>query len=158
MDPVGGISVPYYGGRDVETLSDEDIPVLFTAAKAVDAQQTGNFPSAALACGIGLYMGLRQGEVFALTWQDIKPNERTVRVQLQVPKESVELKPLKGKLARTALIMPEWWDLHRYDAVGFICGRTGQPVGTRTQRNLITRVLDTAGLNELGVVVGHRTV
>ena len=149
-DPVGNLSIPDLGETDVETLSEEDTSRVFLAAEAVDAQTVGNFPSAVLACGLGLYMGLRQGEIFALPWQDIQRDSRTVRVQLQVPKDSLELKTLKGKHARTALVLPEWWDLHRGNAVGFVCGRTGQPVGTRTQRNLITRVLDTAGLNKTG--------
>lgn len=150
FDPTA-VTIPNPGTIDVETLPDEAIPKLFRAAAAVDAQQVGSFPSAVLACGVGLYMGLRQGEIFALSWQAIQPASRTVRVQHQVPKDSLELKPLKGKLARTLLVLPGWWDLHRADAVGFVCGRVGRPVGTRTQRNLITRVLDTAGLNRMGL-------
>lgn len=149
-DPIAEVVIPDPGKADIETLRDEDLPVLFEAARRVDSQQIGEFPEAVLACGIGLFMGLRQGEIFALSWQDLQADQRTVRPQWQVPKDSIELKPLKGKVARTALILPGWWDLHHTDRVGFICGRRGRPVGTRTQRNLITRVLDTAGLNELG--------
>lgn len=150
FDPVSELSIPDPGEGDVDTLADGEVSALFDAATVVDSQQTGHFPSAVLACGLGLYMSLRQGEIFAARWQDIRPPERTIRVQWQVPKDRTDLKPLKGKVARTALVLPDWWALHRSDAVGFICGRTGRPVGTRTQRNLITRVLDTAGLNQLG--------
>lgn len=149
-DPTEELSIPDPGQTDVTTLTDEQIPMILAAAAKVDEQQIGLFPSAVLACGIGIFMGLRQGEIFALSWQDIDSANRTARPQLQVPKDSLELKPLKGKRARTALVLPGWWEHHRRDAVGFVCGRTGKPVGTRTQRNLVTRVLDTAGLNELG--------
>ena len=150
FDPVAELSIPDPGRTDIETLSDIQIKVVMAAAATVDAQNLGESPSAVLACGVGLFMGLRQGEIFALSWQDINPVSRTVRPQLQVPKDSMTLKPLKGKRARTSLILPGWWEHQRADAVGFICGRTGRPVGTRTQHNLIMRVLDTASLNQVG--------
>lgn len=150
-DPVASVVLPDPGKGDVVTLTDEQIPALLRAAAVVDSQQRGNFPSARLACGIGLFMGARQGEIFALPWQAIRPETRSVRIEYQVPKDSTTLKPLKGKNARTALVLPGWWDLHTRDSVGLVCGRVGRPVGTRTQRNLITRVLDTAGLNGTGI-------
>lgn len=136
--------------NEIEVLTEAEIVKLFEAARKVDGQKIGQFPSAVLACGIGLYMGLRQGEIFALRWSDIDTEKRTVRVRWQVPKDSTDLRPTKGKLARAALILPGWWELHRTDAVGFMVGRKGRPVSTRTQRNLITRTLDTAGLNAAG--------
>ena len=150
FDPVAELSIPDPGKTDVETLTDAEILRLMAAAALVDTQQIGQFPSAVMACGVGLFMGLRMGEIFALSWGDIAAPARTVRPQLQVPKDSLVLKPLKGKRARTALILPGWWEHHRTDSVGFVCGRTGRPVGSRTQRNLITRVLDTANLNRVG--------
>lgn len=136
--------------NETDTLSTLEIRALLAAAEKVDAQRIGEFPSGVLACGLGLYMGLRQGEIFALQWADIHPESRTVRIRYQVPKDSTKLKPTKGKMSRTALVLPDWWPMHRTHAVGFVCGRKGRPVGTRTQRNLITRILDTAQLNELG--------
>lgn len=136
---------------EVETFGETEIEALFRAATLIDSQRIGEFPSGVLACALGLYMGLRQGEIFALQWADVDPETKTVRIRFQVPKDRMQLRPTKGKWARTALVLPEWWTHHRTDAVGFICGRTGRPVGTRTQRNLITRILDTAGLNRLGL-------
>jgi len=134
----------------IDTLSPHEIRALFLAAEKVDAQRIGQFPSGVTACAIGLFMGLRMGEIFALQWADIDPVSKTVRVRFQVPKDRVELRPTKGKLSRTALVLPDFWEHYRADAVGLCCGRAGRPVGTRTQRNLITRVLDAAGLNQLG--------
>lgn len=151
--PTRGVTVGSKASKpknETDTLSVLEIRALFAAAETIDAQRVGQFPSGVLACGLGLYMGLRQGEIFALQWADIDVSSRTVRVRFQVPKDSTKLRPTKGKMTRIALVLPGWWSLHRTDAVGFICGRKGRPVGTRTQRNLITRILDTAGLNELG--------
>lgn len=136
---------------EIATLTVGQVEEVFDAARKVDAQQIGEFPSAVLACAAGLYMGLRQGEIFALQWPEISQPEKIVRVSYQVPKDSTELRPTKGKYVRAALVLPGWWEHHRTDAIGFVCGRTGRPVGTRTQRNLITRVLDTAGLNRKGL-------
>lgn len=136
---------------DVMTFEPEQLAQLFKAAAVVDEQRIGEFPSGVLACGLGLFMGLRQGEIFALQWADIDAVTKTVRVRFQVPKDTVELRPTKGKWARTALVLPGWWEHHRPDRVGFICGRLGRPVGSRTQRNLITRILDTARLNRKGL-------
>ena len=150
FDPVGELRLPDPGATDVGTLPDEALPELFRAAERVDAQRRRGHPSAVLACGVGLYMGARQGEIFALAWQEISKPSRTVRFNFQVQKDRAELKPLKGKLARTALVLPEWWELHR-PAVGFVVGRAGRPMGTTAQRDMITRVLDASGLNGPGI-------
>lgn len=149
-DATSGVYLPDRGRTDVVTLDPHEIVKLLDAARKVDRQQIGLFPSALLSVQVGLTMGLRQGEIFALRWEDVDPARRSVRVNWQIPKERTTPKPLKGKLARTALVLPDWWSLHRPEAIGYIVGRNGRPVGTRTQRNLITRVLDTAGLNGIG--------
>lgn len=148
-DPTDGLRLPELAKEDVVTLSDAEIPEFLKAARKVDAQQIGFFPSAVRACAIGLYMGLRQGEIFALEGQAIDATTKTVRVQFQVRKDRSAFVPTKGKNARTALVLPEWWELSE-PRIGLLVGRGGRPVTTRTQRNLITRVLDTAGINEVG--------
>jgi integrase len=149
-DPTEGVTLPKPGTGDVITLSDEQIPLVMKAARKVDAQQIGYFPSAYRACGIGLFMGLRQGEIFALDASAIDAKTKTVRVQFQVQKDRSELVPTKGKNARTAVVLEEW-EQHDPSAIGLLLGRNGKPVSTRTQRNLITRVLDTAGVNQMGL-------
>lgn len=144
------VDLPNPGTTDRYIFTDEECDRLRWAGNRVDEQRIGKFPSARLAVEIGLSMGLRQGEMFALRWQEIDREARSVRVNWQVPKDRHELKPLKGKQARTALVLPEWWGFHRDDATGVILSHKGRTVSTRTQRNLITRVLDTAGLNDIG--------
>lgn len=153
---VAGIELPNPGTVDLVAWDEEERDRIRWAAARVDETQIGKFPTARLAIEVGLSMGLRQGEIFALRWQDIDTESLSVRVQWQLPKDRRDLKPLKGKRARTALVLPGWWPWHRADAEGFILHYRGRPVNTRTQRNLITRILDTAGLNEMGAG-WHRT-
>lgn len=149
-DATKGVELPNPGKVDIRTLEPGECDKLREAASKIDRTQRGFFPSARLAVEVGLSMGLRQGEIFALRWEAIDPEDKSVRAQWQMPKDGNEPKPLKGKRARTAGILEEWWALHRQDS-GYIVGRNGRPVGSRTQRNLITRVLDTAGLNDVGM-------
>lgn len=147
-DPVPGTKLGELHRPDVRSFDATEMVRLRTAADRVAAMRAE--PNARLALELALTMGLRQGEVFALRWEAIDPATRSVRVRWQIPKDSTTPTGLKGKRARTALVLPEWWSFQR-DASGYICGKAGRPVGTRTQRELITRVLDTAGLNETGM-------
>lgn len=147
---VDAVQLPHPGREDVATLGWEDLRRVRMAADRVDQQQVGLFPSARLAVEVGLAMGLRQGEIFALRWDDLSPETHSVRIQRQVPKDGITPKPLKGKMGRTALVLPSWWERHT-GGIGLMLGKGGDPVGSRTQRNLITRVLDTAGLNQVGM-------
>ncbi|MEE8551429.1 MAG: site-specific integrase [Gemmatimonadota bacterium] len=148
-DPCADLELPNPGTTDVATFDAHDVERILDAADAVDRLQVGRVPSARLAVEIGLYMGLRQGEIFALTWEDIDPDTKTVRVQWQQPKDRLGRKPTKGKYARTALILPGWWN-DKQRGFGLMVGRDGKPSGSRTQSHLITRVLDTSGLNQIG--------
>jgi integrase len=83
----------------------------------------------------GLYMGLRFGEIMGLDWSDVDSASWTVRVQRQKGGA-----PLKGRRARTALILPGWSH-----------GRGIGPVVPQLRRQRITGVLRAAGLEEIGV-------
>lgn len=149
---IGRVGLPRLASTDVRYWSDEEIVAIQRAARQVDAQRDrrSHFPSAVLAVELALASGLRMGELFALRWSDINPTERVVRVNWQVPKDSLTLRALKSKSARTVVMLPTWWPSHtppRSDS--FVLG-TDRPVGTRTQRNMVQRILDTAGLNRLG--------
>jgi site-specific recombinase XerD len=147
-DPTKDVTTPSRNQDDAPTFEPDELIRLRTAADKVARQRAE--PNARLVIELGLCMGLRQGEIFALRWEAIDPDTRSVRIRWQIPKDSTTPKGLKGKRARTALIMPEWWALHR-EATGYICGMRGRPIGSRSQRDLITRILDTAGLNDVGM-------
>jgi integrase len=65
----------------------------------------------------GLFMGLRHREVYGLEWEDVDLATHAVRVRRQYPDA-----PLKGKRARTALILPGWEHL---PSTGRVCSQDG---------------------------------
>ena len=150
-NPASGIALPEPGRQDVRWWTGEEMQRIRKAAGTLDEQVVGNFASCRLAIEIGLSMGLRQAEIFGLRWEDIREKERVARVDRQTVKDQKDTKPLKGKLSRTALILPGWWGLHERRFGWILAGPTGEQTGTRSQRNMIQRVLDTAGLNGMGV-------
>jgi integrase len=150
-NPAREVKLPPAPEQDVRTLSDDEISRVRGAASIVDSQRVRTFPSCRIAVEVGLSMGLRQGEIFGLRWQDIRPSEKVVRVDRQTIKDRRGTRPLKGRRSRTALVLPGWWDFHERRMGWVLPGRGDQPPGYRTQRNMIVRVLDTAGLNDLGL-------
>ncbi len=105
-----------------------------------------------LSVELAIATGLRQGELFALKWESFNEREKTVRITIQVEKDTGRKKHLKGKNARTALVLPSWWEFYDTNKNGRVLGgRKGQVLVTRMQRLLVNRVLDTAGLNDVGI-------
>lgn len=78
-----------------------------------------------LAVDVGLFMGLRVGEIWGLNWADIDEPRRVVRVVRQYPD-----RPLKSGLSRTAVVLPGW-DHAAEGGVGRVV-----TVPQRVQRNL----------------------
>ena len=123
---------------DVRYWTDAETMKLRRAAPKID-------PQLLVALDCALYMGLRVGEVFGLRWEDITGD--TVRVQRQIPQGRTLPKPLKGKRARTALILPGW---NHSGTEGYVVHRGGQPIGRRVQWRWMAKLLDAAGLNRMG--------
>jgi integrase len=65
----------------------------------------------------------------ALDWSAFRERDRTVRFTRQVASVGEGFKALKGKRARTALVLPAWWEHHRRGARGLVLGATrlGEP-------------------------------
>lgn len=148
-DPSARVELPDPGKRDVVTWTDEEVERIREAADVVTQQQPGS-PSARLAVEIGLNMGLRQSEIFALHREWVSSKHKTARIQLQVERDRRRLKPLKGKHARTAHILPDYWAFHEPGFGLMLPAQDGGPVASKSQWQMITRVLDTAGLNSIG--------
>jgi integrase len=144
------VDLPNRGTTDVWAPDEDERALLREAADKVDQQRREDSVSARLLVEVGLNMGLRRGELIPLRWEDIDEQERTARVNWQVTKGSGSPKPLKGKQARTVLILPDWWAWHRRDATGLVLHSKGKMVRQRTIQTVIERVLDQAGLNAMG--------
>jgi integrase len=122
------VSLPRRQRNEPRVWSDEEVVRLRKAAGASEGPLL-------LALDVGLYMGLRWGEIMGLDWSDVDLTSWTVRVQRQKGGA-----PLKGRRARTALILPGWTH-----------GRGIGPVVGALRRQRITGLLEAAGLSEVGV-------
>lgn len=149
-NPAKDIALPDVPERDIFTWTDDELEKIRTAATSVDAQRQ-RAPSARLAVELALATGARQQELFALEWTAFNADARTVRITRQLSKLGKRFMPLKGKMARTALVLPSWWEWHVPDAAWLIlANEDGSPYDYRAATALVQRVLDTAGLNGPG--------
>lgn len=144
------ISVPEDPDEDVRPWSDAEAKDLRDAADAVDRLETPGWPSARLVVEFFLASGCRAQEGFAAERQRIRPDECTIRLVAQLERWTNVLVPLKGKKARTALLLPSFWPYHQ-KGTGFVLGVDGEAFGKDDQRKLLDAVLKQAGLKEYGV-------
>jgi integrase len=149
-NPVRSLVLPSWNQRDASYLSDSDLLRIRAAADELDRAWKRR-PAHRLALELALNTGLRQQELFALCWEQIDEEICTCRVTHQLSKNSSwKLVPLKGKRARTVLVLPEWWHHHRPVAGPVLRGLRGPHLGASSQSSLINRLLDSAGLNAPG--------
>ena len=152
-NPASEVALPKTGRTDPDIFTDEDLAELRKAADRVDAARGHKPPSARLMLELAAATGCRQEELYALEWRRFSAEKRTVRIVHQLDRNTLRPVALKGKLARTTLVLPDWWDGGWYDpdARGLVlCRADGRPVGYRPQRHLIDRIYDAAGLNAPG--------
>lgn len=142
----GDLVVPDPGKQDVETLEPLDLAKLRQAASTLD-RDGGRGYRMAVECVLGT--GVRRSELFALRWSDFNERERSVRIDRQVRGRGRATKPLKGKKARTALVLPSWWD-HHHPSGMYVVGEGVAKLSGRARDDMMQRVLDRAGLNETG--------
>lgn len=151
-NPAAGIALPKVGKRDVRAFSDAECGALLDASVRVDEARARRPPSAEVAVSLALDSGMRQSELYACRWGWLNAAQRTIRVTEQLVRGRRATKPTKGGLARTALVLPGWWERHQPDAVGLVLHTSdGSFVSEKSQRELINRILDAAGLNAPGV-------
>jgi site-specific recombinase XerD len=151
-NPARHIKRPAIPETEVETWSDDQLGELREAADWVDLHPVkGYMPKARLTMEAFVCTGVRQQEGFALDWQNFRRDEEAVRIVWQLRKNSKARKALKGKLARSAYVLPEFWQHAPENATGVVLASpAGGFVGYRTQRNLLRRILDVAKLYEAG--------
>lgn len=144
-NPARALVLPVLEKPDARAWTDDEIGRLRESADAIGGH-------ARLALEIGLNTGAREQELFALRWEDFSYRDRTVRIQRQLVHHSADVKGLKGKRARTALVLPDFEPFFRDGERGLVIARQdGSPIGTQQQRNLMDAILDGAKLNLQGV-------
>lgn len=98
---------------------------------------------------LALNTGARLNELLALRWEDFNPDAKTVRIVRQFKRRTTEPVGLKGKQARTALVLPAWWP-HHTGGTGYIILRDGEPMWDRVFGIEFGRLLDAAKVNGPG--------
>ena len=117
-NPARKVELPQIVHDDIRAFSDDELAVLRDKADWMDGQartwmaQVGTPVPIRLALELGLGTGARQAELFALEWSAFRPADRTVRITVQVNRLGTGTTHLKGKQARTALVLPSWWEHH----------------------------------------------
>jgi site-specific recombinase XerD len=151
-NPARHLKRPATARADVETWSDDQLGLLRDAADWVDRHpKRGYMPQARLLVEVFLCTAAREQEGFALDWTGFRPEQEAVRFAWQLSRDGRGRQPLKGKRGRTTFVLPEFWEHYRADARGpVLCSPGGGYVGYRSQRNVISRILDAARLSDAG--------
>jgi integrase len=150
-NPAKQVELPEMGVTELHSWSDEEVIEIRKAAKYVNATRHKYWPDVELVISFFLDTGCRQQEGYAAEWSRINPGMDSIRIVEQLDRETNERVMLKGKLPRTALLLPGWRKWYK-PGKGLILGRPdGKPLGYRSQINLLTRVLDAAQLKAPGI-------
>ncbi|NIR76748.1 MAG: tyrosine-type recombinase/integrase [Gammaproteobacteria bacterium] len=137
------VELPSAPTEDPRAWTDLEMERLRKAARDMEPHHT-------LLLETGWCTGARRAELCALRWSDFRQKDRTVRIQRQVSRITSRTKPLKGKRARTALVLPEWWEMD--EGTGYVLGGE-KPVPTRTVHGWMAEIQERVGLDETGVGV-----
>lgn len=96
----------------------------------------------------GLATGCRKAELWALEWADFRADRRSVRVQRQIGWPGTNTKGLKGKRARTALVLPGFMDTLTWGTTGRVV--PGWVPNEASADDVVQRVFTRAGVNKTG--------
>jgi integrase len=144
------VEIPPAIHEEVATWTDEQLGKLREAADRRDAK-CEDFKHHRRATELGLFSGARRNELFARRWEEIDERTCTIRITNQLHKVERRLVPLKGRKARTALLLPGWWEHHRGGERGLILPAVdGGLVAPERLTRLRRLLLEEAGLYDPG--------
>ena len=138
LDPFEGVPLPTVENTEARAWTDEELRVI---------REVASKRYSALRRPIELAVGTggRRRELEALDWQNLDPKTRAVKFTRQVDVRMGGFRRLKGNKARTAVVLPSWWDHHQMGQQGRVVG--DQPLPTLVLHRLLREV----GLDEAGV-------
>ena len=125
--------------EDVDALTDAEIEALL---KACNTQREHTV------IRTGLATGARKGELWALEWTDFRADRRSVRIQRQIGWPETVTKGLKGKRARTALVLPGFMDEMEWGTTGRVA--PGWIMNESACSDVVERVIRRADLYKPG--------
>ena len=134
-DPFADVQMPTVENTEARAWTDEELQVVRGVASGMGLRREVE---------LALATGGRKQELFALEWPALDERSQTVRFTRQADTLQGGTRRLKSNKARTAVVLPSWWEHHQPGAKGRVLER----VPTRRDLN---RILDAAGLNEPGV-------
>jgi integrase len=145
------VTLPEVIQEEVHTWEPEELEQLRAAADRLDRTDP-SFRLYRLSLELGLASGGRRHELFAVRWEQIREAAKTIRFTHQLAIDSRALVPLKGKKARTTLLLPGWWEWHRPTAKGFILTTdAGELLSPSLLSHLRARLLTAAEIHRPGV-------
>lgn len=151
-NPASQVVVSAPGKQDIHTFGDDVLTRIREAADWVEQNPDPRVVRWNVRLGVELALatGARSQELFALEWRDINPKSRTVRIDRQQIRDTTRTKPLKGKTARTAVVLPSWWDYHTGGTGRVLRRADGRGIGSSLARRTIDRLLKRAGQKRAG--------
>lgn len=150
---------PRHQPEDPFAWTDDDLDVLRRVADELDRER-GRPPSMRLLMELGVGTGCRAGELMALKWSDFNRRTDTLRVVRQVSQSTGRITALKGKLARTALVLPSWWEWHHPKDGWVVAGPDGERLTVHVARRMVEKWIERAdrggsGLHDLRRTYGR---
>lgn len=154
-NPAHGLVLPDPGETDVRAFTDDELVAVREAADRLEHapvdRRENRCTSIRVAIELALGTGGRQKELMALDWTQFRAADRTVRFTHQLAHDRSGLLPLKGKVARTSLVLPSWWTYHRDRARGRVLSWAKGVPDVSTSYLQLQLVYDIAGVNEPGM-------
>ena len=155
------VRLPAVPREEVQTWTPEERNRLAAVADELDLERA-DFGAHRLLVELALASGARRSELFALRWERIDDKLRTIRITHQVAPHRRALVRLKGKTARTTLLLPSWWEHHETaraerglrgeGATGFVlAGPDRELLAPYRFQEIRLRLLERAGLHRLGL-------
>ncbi len=150
-NPARAVKLPPPAKEDVQPWSDPQMESIRAAAEAIDLERREDGLSRRKLVDFLYSTGARLMEAAAASIVRFDEEEKTVRIVFQVSRRTGEKKQTKGKEPRTAVVLPEWWEM--YDPTE--CGRLflrpdGKPFRARKLHDHLVEVLERAGVKEDG--------